>query len=249
MLAAGTALAAAWPRDRAQALVTRATWLNLATGAGLAVIRAGLGLLGASSLDRGLLDLRGWHAAAQFAVAFVVLDLVRYLVHWADHRVPLLWTFHRVHHSTEALDASAGLRMHVVDFLQLSAIPVVVFGVLLRLGPAWIVPAALSVGIVADGLEHANLRFTLDAPWRRAWFAIFNNPLFHSWHHTREGHRCDGNYANALPLWDRLFGTEITPTGAQVDPPEGFGLADDQALEESVVGLQLLRPRLPRDRL
>jgi sterol desaturase/sphingolipid hydroxylase (fatty acid hydroxylase superfamily) len=248
MLGAGTALAAAWPRDRGQALLGRASWINLATGAGLGLVRAGLGILGVTALDLGWVDLRGLHPSAQLVLAFLALDLVRYLVHWADHRVPILWTFHRVHHSTEALDATAGLRMHLVDFLQLSAIPVLVFGVVLRVGPGWIVPLALSIGIVADGLEHANLRFTLDKPWRRAWFRLFNNPLFHSWHHTREGHRCDGNYANALPMWDRLFGTEVTPAGMQVDPPEGFGLADDQALEESVLGLQLLRPRLPRDR-
>ncbi|MFZ5478650.1 MAG: sterol desaturase family protein [Myxococcota bacterium] len=239
VLAGGLAAGALWPREARPGLFTRETWVNLANGALLYPVRLLLVLAGIDQVDVGLVDLTGLHPGLQFAIAFLALDFTRYWVHYLDHRVPFLWSFHRVHHSCEQLDSSSGFRMHLVDFLQLSAIPLVLFGVIFRVSDGWVLPAALIVGIVADAMEHANVRFTLDTWWRRAWFRVFNNPLFHSWHHTRDGHLCDGNYANALPLWDRLFGTDVT----RPEPPELYGLDETQALDRGLVGMQLLRRR------
>lgn len=245
VLVLGLAAGLAWPRERRAGPFTRETWLNLANGLLLFPIRFALGLLGVYELDVGLIPTGLLaHPALQFVVAFLLLDFVRWAVHYLDHRVPILWSFHRVHHSAEALDATTGLRMHVVDFLQLTAIPVVLFGVLLDTSDwaGWVLPAALIVGIVADAVEHANVEFRLDTWWKRAWFRVFNTPLFHSWHHTRDGALCDGNYANALPLWDRLFGTDVT----RPEPPALYGLDGDQRIDTaSLVGMHLLRP--PRD--
>lgn len=223
---------------RTPPVVSRDTLVNLATGALLWPIRLLLGLLGAQAVHVGLVDLRGLPGVVQFLVAFLTLDFVRYWVHRADHRVPFLWSFHRVHHSPQRLDATVGLRMHLVDFLQLSALPVLVFGILFDVRDSpWVPVAALSVGIVFDAFEHANVRFPIHRPWARVWNRFLNNPLFHGWHHVREGRLCDGNYANVL-LWDRLFGTAILRDA----PPLAYGLEPDQALANEVLGLQLLRP-------
>ncbi|MEL6348765.1 MAG: sterol desaturase family protein, partial [Myxococcota bacterium] len=178
----------------------------------------------------------------------------RYWVHRADHRIPWLWTFHRVHHSSERLDVTSGLRMHAVDFVQLSLIPIVLFGVLMDTSTfsPWVITAALGVGVFFDAFQHANLRFDIDAPLGRAWHLLLNNPHFHAWHHTRNGHHHDGNYGNTLVIWDRLFGSEVT----QPELPEAFGVGGDQALAgtrertlsprsvlRSVVSMQLLRAR------
>lgn len=241
VLVLGLLAAKVWPRERREGFLTRESWVNLFNGALLAPIRVGLVLLGIDALNVGLVPLGELgHPVFQFLFFFLVLDFARYWVHYADHRVPFLWKFHRVHHSAEALDATTGLRMHVVDFLQLTAIPIVLFGVIFDVSQfeAWVKPAALIVGIVADSIEHSNVKFELDTPFKRVWFQVFNTPLFHSWHHTRDGQICDGNYANALPLWDRLFGTDVT----RPEPPELYGLEDKQALGASLVGLHLLRP-------
>ncbi len=242
-LAAGMAAGWTWPRTPGLPHLRRDTWINLAHGALLYPVRLLLGWLGATSLH-GVLPLDGvTHPAAQFLAVFLTLDLTRWAVHVADHRVPWLWRFHRVHHSTESLDATAGLRMHVVDFLQLSAIPVVLFGVLLdvRSFAPWVLPAALCVGVVADAVAHADVPFRPDTFWKRLWFACAMTPLFHAWHHTRDGARIDGNYASVLPLWDRLFGTDVT----RPLPPEAYGLDPTQALRGDLIGLQLLRARTP----
>jgi sterol desaturase/sphingolipid hydroxylase (fatty acid hydroxylase superfamily) len=238
VLGLGFVAAVLWPREARSGLFTKETWVNLFNGAMLYPVRIGLGLAGVDALDVGLIDLSGLPGFVQFLIAFLSVDFARYWLHYADHRVPFLWSFHRVHHSAEALDTTTGFRMHVVDFLQLSALTVLLFGVIFRVSDGWPLPAALIVGIVADAIEHSNVRFTLDTPFRRVWFQVFNTPLFHSWHHTRDGQIYDGNYANALPVWDRLFGTDVTRNL----PPELYGVEDKQSLDGSLLGLQLLRP-------
>ena len=175
----------------------------------------------------------------QFLLAFLLLDLSRYAVHYADHRVPLLWRFHRVHHSSEKLNATSGLRMHVVDLFQLTAIPILVFGVVLDTSSfaSWVVPSALALGILFDSFQHANIAMDMSKPWNRAFNLVLNNPHFHSWHHTRDGHLRDGNYGNVLVLWDRIFRTDVT----QDELPDAFGLPQDQQLEQGVIGLQAMR--------
>jgi sterol desaturase/sphingolipid hydroxylase (fatty acid hydroxylase superfamily) len=51
----------------------------------------------------------------QFFLAVVVADVAEYFIHLALHKVPFLWRFHAVHHSSKALDWIAGSRSHFVD--------------------------------------------------------------------------------------------------------------------------------------
>src|SRR5258708_18689709 len=51
----------------------------------------------------------------QIFLAVVVADIAEYFIHLALHKVPFLWRFHAVHHSSKALDWIAGSRSHFVD--------------------------------------------------------------------------------------------------------------------------------------
>ena len=248
-LATTLALGAGWiaPRESEARRPGPSTLLNLVNGASLFALKslatAALPILTTDALHGAVRLAALGHPALQFACAFLLLDLARWALHYAHHRVEFLWTFHRVHHCAETIDATTGLRMHVVDFVQLAALPLVLFGLLLETdgSPAWLLPAVMSVGIVADAIAHANVRFPLDRPWQRVWFAVFMTPLFHAWHHTRDGHLRDGNYGNALPWWDRLFGTDVS----EPHPPALYGVRAEKTLEESLAGWWMLRPRHP----
>jgi sterol desaturase/sphingolipid hydroxylase (fatty acid hydroxylase superfamily) len=230
------------PRVRDVPLINRDLLLNLANGL-LIFLCLGLPLGAATStLEIGLLpmDWLTW-PPLQLLLSFVLLDFSRYWLHYAGHRVPWLWRFHRVHHSAEFIDSTTGLRMHPVDFLQLWLVPFLLFTVVLdtsRFAP-WAVPGAFTIGVLMDAFEHANLRFDLSRPLPRLWNRLFNNPHFHAWHHTRDGALCDGNYGNTLVIWDRIFGTEVT----RPVPPALYGLEADQALDNSLPGWLFLRRR------
>ena len=61
-------------------------------------------------------------ALVQFVGIMFLTDVVQYWVHRAFHRVPWLWRFHAVHHSSERLDWLASVRGHPVNDIVANAL-------------------------------------------------------------------------------------------------------------------------------
>lgn len=140
--------------------------------------------------------------ACQLAEALLVTELVGYAMHRAFHEVPWLWRIHAVHHSSEALDWLAGLRVHPLDQTLTRAAQ---FAPLYLLGfpPELFASGAVLLGLWAITL-HANVRLRL------GWLEhVIASPRFHHWHHARDAR---GNYAGLFPWLDRLFGTRLDAT-------------------------------------
>ncbi len=154
--------------------------------------------------------------ALQVVEILILTDLAQYWFHRLFHRIPFLWGFHAVHHSTKAMDWLAGSRMHFVEIFLLrgvTAVPMLTFG---------FSPVALQiyVGIVYiySSLLHANVKGDFD---RLGHFVA--TPRFHHWHHALEAEGVDKNFAIHLPLLDRLFGTFHMPPGRW---PENYGVPE-----------------------
>jgi sterol desaturase/sphingolipid hydroxylase (fatty acid hydroxylase superfamily) len=140
----------------------------------------------------------------QFVEILLTVDFVTYWVHRGFHRIPWLWNFHAIHHSSEHMDWLAGSRMHIVDVLVTRAagfLPIFLMG---------FAPAALYVYLVFVSFHavyiHANIR------WRWPGIRwIITTPEFHHWHHTSDEEGLDRNFAGFLPMWDLVFGTAHQP--------------------------------------
>lgn len=214
--------------------------VNFATGLGVFLLVKPLVRYLAGYLNWKLISLDFGPAWLHFIFAFLLIDFSRYWLHYAHHRVPFFWRFHRVHHSSRSLDASSGLRMHAFDFIQLGMIPSFWFGLLFDISTwdEWLLPSVLSVGIVFDAFQHSSLRFPLSHPLCKLWHMMLNNPHFHAWHHVRDARLCDGNYGNVLLIWDRIFDTDVT----KATLPSEFGITDEQNIKNDPISLQFLRP-------
>jgi len=143
-------------------------------------------------------------------------DFVQYWFHRAFHRVPFLWGFHAVHHSTRAMDWLASSRMHFAEIAMLrglTAVPMLTFG---------FSPVALQIYIglvyIYSSLLHANVKGDFD---RLGHFVA--TPRFHHWHHGLEAEAVDKNFAIHFPLYDRLFGTFHMPPGRW---PQNYGVPE-----------------------
>lgn len=174
-----------------------------------------------------------WHAAGtqaairaqpawlQFLEAVLVADLAQYAVHRAFHRVPFLWAYHSVHHSSRDLDWLAGSRLHVVDAVATRGL------VLVPLALLGFSEAALHAYLVFVSFHavfiHANVRFPL-----RAIERVLVTPRFHHWHHAAEPEARDRNFAVHLPWLDALFGSVHLPARAW---PVAYGIAGDPVPE------------------
>ena len=53
-----------------------------------------------------------------FALSFLFLDLVNYLNHRLHHLVPILWRFHRLHHSDRNMDSLTTFLHHPLELIS-----------------------------------------------------------------------------------------------------------------------------------
>ena len=226
-----------WPRYRDQPTFRAEWWTDLAwflSSALLVQLTTFLVLKPAETMHFAVSPWLQQHVSdlpllVQFVAAVFIADFVQYWVHYACHRVPLLWRFHEVHHSAKAMDWLAGSRLHLVDAVLTRAL---IYAPLFLLGfdPAAI-GAYLVFVVVQATFVHANVGFV--PRWLEPWLAT---PRFHHWHHADSPQ--DKNFAVHLPIYDRLFGTYYMP-GAEW--PGNYGLAGGRT---GPVGFwrQLLQP-------
>jgi sterol desaturase/sphingolipid hydroxylase (fatty acid hydroxylase superfamily) len=156
------------------------------------------------ALARGL----GWPMLVEIVAGIVILDFsAGYLAHRALHRFPILWRFHRVHHSDDFVDVTTTYRTHPVEtvwrFLFV-IVPVWVIGI-----PALAVVIQRLVSATNGILEHGNIR--LWRPLDRVLSLVWVTPNVHKIHHSREMAETNSNYGNVLTIYDRILGT-FTPS-------------------------------------
>lgn len=140
---------------------------------------------------------------AQAGLAVVLGDLATYWYHRASHAAPLLWAFHRVHHSSPQLDWLAAHREHPVDGL-LTQLAMNLPALLLGVGLGGLAPLVVFRGVWAAFI-HSNVRLPLR---RLRW--LVGAPELHHWHHAAVA-RTAHNFSNLAPWTDLLFGTYHCP--------------------------------------
>jgi sterol desaturase/sphingolipid hydroxylase (fatty acid hydroxylase superfamily) len=161
----------------------------------------------------------GW---AQIAAGLTIATIGGYAGHRAAHEVPLLWRFHRVHHSSRELDWLAATHLHPLDETFTRSVAVLP---LYALGFGRVSLGAFLILITLQAIFiHANVRLRF-GPLR--W--VIGTPQFHHWHHAREPQAYNSNYAGEFPLLDALFGTLYFPAnrwpaqyGVDVTQPDGY---------------------------
>jgi sterol desaturase/sphingolipid hydroxylase (fatty acid hydroxylase superfamily) len=147
-----------------------------------------------------LAPLPGW---LHWLGAILLFDCWQYWWHRFNHRLPLLWRFHSVHHADAEMDASSGVRFHtgeiVLSFLaRLAVLPLL--GVTL---PELLLYETVSLPVIL--FHHSNLRISERADRCLRWLLV--TPRMHYVHHSRCQPETDSNYTSLLSLWDRLFGS------------------------------------------
>jgi sterol desaturase/sphingolipid hydroxylase (fatty acid hydroxylase superfamily) len=144
------------------------------------------------------------------------LDLLTYWLHRGYHRVPLMWRFHRVHHTDLDLDVSSASRFHLGEVL---ASGVAKLAVVALLGISYQGFIAFEIVLLAAAqFQHANIR--LHPGIERTLWWTFVPPAMHRVHHSPEPRETDSNFGTLVVAWDRLFGTLRAHTACS--PP--FGL-------------------------
>jgi sterol desaturase/sphingolipid hydroxylase (fatty acid hydroxylase superfamily) len=201
--------------------------LNLAYMAALRVIYAGLyplsvGLttLLVNKLGGGFIKLPASGVGLVIAIPVYVLamDGGEYVFHRAQHRFPLLWTMHSLHHSDPAVNVSTATRHFWGELLLKSVTVYALIGLLFKANPV-VIGAYTGIGLYNYFL-HMNVRVGFGR-----WSAWLNSPQFHRLHHSALPEHHDCNFNQFFPIFDVLCGTYRQPQPDEY-PPTGLSTGE-----------------------
>ena len=180
-------------------------FLFLASVVGSLVFRASAVVLASSVAGSpyGLLNRASIPFALRALLTFLILDLVQYADHYLRHSVPLLWRFHKVHHSDPDFDFSTGLRFHPGEVMFTQGVYLLAIAAVAP--PVSVVLCFEACNIVQAFFSHANI--SLPPRIDRALRIVQVTPELHKIHHSRNADAQRSNLSVMFSFWDRLFRT------------------------------------------
>jgi sterol desaturase/sphingolipid hydroxylase (fatty acid hydroxylase superfamily) len=171
-----------------------------------------------------------WPFLAQLASFLVLADFLQWCIHNLLHRVPWLWTFHKVHHSITTMDWIGNWRFHWMEIL--------VYKSLQWLPLAWLSASPEAVFVVAvlttlwGDFNHANLDLGLGPLGY-----VLNTPRMHLWHHDQSSEGgVAKNFGIVFSVWDYLFRTAYWPRDRC---PDRLGYPGDDEMPAAFAGQTL----------
>jgi len=157
-----------------------------------------------------------WTIAFSFTLfLFLLDDFARYWMHRWLHKVPIFWSFHKVHHSATVLNPFTVFRTHPVEAILFSLRSAMVQGVTTALfffffGSQVTLMMVLGASIFtfAFNLLGSNLRHSpVCIRYWKPLECIVMSPAQHHIHHSTAKEHIDKNFGVALSIWDWIFGS------------------------------------------
>jgi sterol desaturase/sphingolipid hydroxylase (fatty acid hydroxylase superfamily) len=148
---------------------------------------------------------------------FLAYELGYWVDHYLSHRIPLLWDFHKVHHTAEVLSPLTNFRVHPVDSVVFANILGVFIGVTSGVSSYVQLGSGFEVGgqnlilvaffFVTVHLQHSHLWIATTGLLGR----VVLSPAHHQIHHSDNPIHFNKNFGSCLSVWDWLFGTLHMP--------------------------------------
>jgi len=177
----------------------------------------------AESHQLGLLNnIPGESPIWLIAIATLIFrGFISFLTHWLNHKVPVLWRLHRVHHMDTELDVSSTVRFHPLEMpvSMLIGLPLIV---LFGLSP-WALLFYELFDATVVVFSHSNLKIPKKLDRVLRYFIV--TPDLHKVHHSSYQPETDSNFSAVFPIWDIVFGTFRTETKQPI-PTMDLGLTE-----------------------
>jgi sterol desaturase/sphingolipid hydroxylase (fatty acid hydroxylase superfamily) len=172
-------------------------------------------------------------------ISLMAADAGIFVDHFLQHKIPLLWEFHKVHHSAEVLTPWRAFRVHPVSELVKAPFVAAVVGLcngiflyvfhglpaeITVLGVNVLYLLAYTIG--AYHLQHSHVWLIFPRGIRE----ILCSPAMHQIHHSKALRHRDKNFAVTFTFWDRMAGTLYMPTEHEQDALE-LGVDDHDQVQ------------------
>jgi len=153
-----------------------------------------------------------------YTVALTIIgDFFTYLVHYAMHKIPMLWEFHKIHHSATSLNPMTQYRIHPVELMINNIRSIFVFGLITGIFDylsAHQIDKMIFLGVnifhfvfllFGSNLRHSHVKLK----YPRILEYIFISPFQHQIHHSDNPIHFNKNMGSKLAIWDWLLGTLV----------------------------------------
>ncbi|MEC9282886.1 MAG: sterol desaturase family protein [Bdellovibrionota bacterium] len=134
-----------------------------------------------------------------------LVDLWTYLWHRLNHRLPILWRFHEVHHLDESLHSLSAIRFHAGE---------IALSYLMRIFIFWFLPVSLFSYLFFEITYmffnfFAHSRIQMPFQLEKKINKVFVTPRHHRLHHHPLRSIHDNNYGNIFSFWDSIFSSRV----------------------------------------
>ena len=154
------------------------------------------------------------------AVAFLAFELGYWFHHYLSHRVPVMWEFHKVHHTADVLTPLTLFRVHPLDTITYYNILAVSMGfangvMCYAFGETVYQFTVTDKNLLLVIFIHAYVHLQHTHLWisfRGMLGRVFLSPAHHQVHHSSNPAHFNKNLGNCLAVWDWAFGTLYVPT-------------------------------------
>lgn len=171
-------------------------------------------------------------AVGYMVFVLLVVDFLGWASHYMQHKLPLLWQFHKVHHSAEVMHPVSNFREHPIDNLLYGVLIGMGYGaaqgLAVRLfGYTPVIPTLLGLPVLMFLFNVAGYNLRHSHVWLRwpgRWSMVFPSPAHHHVHHSCHPDHIDKNFAFVFPVWDVIFRTYHMP---EDDRDVRFGIDED----------------------
>ncbi|HEY6009820.1 MAG TPA: sterol desaturase family protein [Nitrospirota bacterium] len=140
---------------------------------------------------------------AEWVIVFLLFDIWMYVWHMANHRIGILWRFHRAHHADTEMDTTTALRFHPGELVisTFARLPILVL-----IGMSFTELIVFEVMLnISTLFHHSNLALPEKAD--RILRTVIVTPNMHRVHHSIERYETNSNFTSLLSVWDRIAGT------------------------------------------
>ncbi len=177
-------------------------------------------------------------------------DLSVYLVHRAMHQIPVLWRFHKIHHSATTLTPFTLLRVHPVELLVNNGRSILMAGLvtgMVSYFTAHRIDVVTFLGVnmasflfftLGANLRHSQIPLAYWSPVER----ILSSPRQHQIHHSNDPAHHDRNFGSKFALWDWIGGSLVLSK----DTKElTYGLGSQESKQYTTLKQALFSPFRP----
>ncbi len=179
--------------------------------------------------------------------SIAMYDFGMYISHYVQHLNPVLWQFHKVHHSAEVMNPITVYRMHPIDDVLSVVMAGFFSGIVDALFRYFATPDIQFITVfdinmflfifyvAAYNLRHSHVWVS----WGVILSRLLISPAQHQIHHSKAVKHYDKNFGLIFAWWDWMFGTLYVPkTREKLE----FGLSKDEEREFSSVAKLYLLP-------